>query len=1141
MSTLLLESFLVPPSFIPSSPRPTTPTLNPPPSRPPSAPLPPVPGPSRISESDALLFLGSTRNSKYSGAGRPDSIASVASAKSNGVHYAHSPNYPKNRRDSDSHSNRSGFSRVSGRSSTDGRPLWETSSVIRESRIEDGDDVSIFDPADAYGGTMDSDSGDEQLTKMRMTISPMPPDYDHDNRISPPLSAQFPIPPPLSKDHISLANKRLSLSSSISSSSLSKRPQFIRKDSVPQHQTIHSVESIDSISSISMHDLPPDDSAGSSDEFDVPTTTKFPAPPRIDYPPAVRRTQQLAPISSFPQTLQPHSSSLLQTPRSPNIPTTPMISETPPTPQSPEYDTSIQSASIATTVQRPRGRFSSTAATPSSFEPPLSSSSPSHASTPSSSSQDASQPVEFPSEPVASPTAEELDSDPLRLHRELRSRRSRSASHKRRLQDTDSGSGSASPALGSGESTPALPTSASGSSTPSVFEPSESVFGFDDKNIPEQGIESLTLNGLADSRTRGNWMSGSSEAAPPSSFRASASMVEDGRGSPDIQDLLEKTPRPRRKSSASRLSSSASMSSLGTSAKRSRSASRSRKRKSTGSSVDARRRASEGIPGVSGSKKGYRESFIKREQERDERLARLERELEGMGSDEESDDGRVTSGYGFGYDVRSISGSEGEDGLLPGEDGSASDSSLDIHTPLPHLLLRHGLLSHKSKLIPSNSLGSLPSTDSLASVSLPGERPASTMSMQSTDSKASLLKDVRDTPSRRLRHKDGRLLRGGLGLTTGLGWSDSEDEDAPSPLTSKLSGMLSRKASFASLSNGRPSSSASAPSRSKSYGNLRSSSEFSTNTPSQRSSRLSSNSSYSQHPLSRSYSSNTLLEADERNDSEDEYVNDTFHGYPAANRSMPPSSWQGSVLKGRKAGTSRTSTGSNSSLAISIPDSRSGIITPTANGFKTITRSISEASLSSNRSIPYPAPEEILKTPSSSSSMSSVSIAMPTTPRDEEADTATPLASLTRIDPNKILPPLPNPRTGSIRRPVAPGLAARFASPKTAPTSRSRSNSVGTSESPATNTSNIPTMPSTTPSHLPPRQLQLPRYTAATAGGQARTATRSTPTTPVATSRPTPRTGTGMVYRSSSGGARTSMMKMPSSTILRTSASEGRI
>uniref|UniRef100_A0A0W0FWF5 Uncharacterized protein n=1 Tax=Moniliophthora roreri TaxID=221103 RepID=A0A0W0FWF5_MONRR len=1051
MSTLLLESFLVPPSFIPSSPRPTTPTLNPPPSRPPSAPLPPVPGPSRISESDALLFLGSTRNSKYSGAGRPDSIASVASAKSNGVHYAHSPNYPKNRRDSDSHSNRSGFSRVSGRSSTDGRPLWETSSVIRESRIEDGDDVSIFDPADAYGGTMDSDSGDEQLTKMRMTISPMPPDYDHDNRISPPLSAQFPIPPPLSKDHISLANKRLSLSSSISSSSLSKRPQFIRKDSVPQHQTIHSVESIDSISSISMHDLPPDDSAGSSDEFDVPTTTKFPAPPRIDYPPAVRRTQQLAPISSFPQTLQPHSSSLLQTPRSPNIPTTPMISETPPTPQSPEYDTSIQSASIATTVQRPRGRFSSTAATPSSFEPPLSSSSPSHASTPSSSSQDASQPVEFPSEPVASPTAEELDSDPLRLHRELRSRRSRSASHKRRLQDTDSGSGSASPALGSGESTPALPTSASGSSTPSVFEPSESVFGFDDKNIPEQGIESLTLNGLADSRTRGNWMSGSSEAAPPSSFRASASMVEDGRGSPDIQDLLEKTPRPRRKSSASRLSSSASMSSLGTSAKRSRSASRSRKRKSTGSSVDARRRASEGIPGVSGSKKGYRESFIKREQERDERLARLERELEGMGSDEESDDGRVTSGYGFGYDVRSISGSEGEDGLLPGEDGSASDSSLDIHTPLP------------------------------------------------------------------------------------------EDEDAPSPLTSKLSGMLSRKASFASLSNGRPSSSASAPSRSKSYGNLRSSSEFSTNTPSQRSSRLSSNSSYSQHPLSRSYSSNTLLEADERNDSEDEYVNDTFHGYPAANRSMPPSSWQGSVLKGRKAGTSRTSTGSNSSLAISIPDSRSGIITPTANGFKTITRSISEASLSSNRSIPYPAPEEILKTPSSSSSMSSVSIAMPTTPRDEEADTATPLASLTRIDPNKILPPLPNPRTGSIRRPVAPGLAARFASPKTAPTSRSRSNSVGTSESPATNTSNIPTMPSTTPSHLPPRQLQLPRYTAATAGGQARTATRSTPTTPVATSRPTPRTGTGMVYRSSSGGARTSMMKMPSSTILRTSASEGRI
>lgn len=35
-----------------------------------------------------------------------------------------------------------------------------------------------------------------------------------------------------------------------------------------------------------------------------------------------------------------------------------------------------------------------------------------------------------------------------------------------------------------------------------------------------------------------------------------------------------------------------------------------------------------------------------------------------------------------------------------------------------------------------------------------------------------LQKDPRDTERRRLRHKDGRLLRAGMGLTTGLGWSD---------------------------------------------------------------------------------------------------------------------------------------------------------------------------------------------------------------------------------------------------------------------------------------------------------------------------------------------------------------------------------
>ena len=38
--------------------------------------------------------------------------------------------------------------------------------------------------------------------------------------------------------------------------------------------------------------------------------------------------------------------------------------------------------------------------------------------------------------------------------------------------------------------------------------------------------------------------------------------------------------------------------------------------------------------------------------------------------------------------------------------------------------------------------------------------------------KSGVLKDERDTPMRRVRHRDNKMLRGGIGLTTGLGWSD---------------------------------------------------------------------------------------------------------------------------------------------------------------------------------------------------------------------------------------------------------------------------------------------------------------------------------------------------------------------------------
>ncbi|KAH9990225.1 hypothetical protein BJV74DRAFT_444856 [Russula compacta] len=131
---------------------------------------------------------------------------------------------------------------------------------------------------------------------------------------------------------------------------------------------------------------------------------------------------------------------------------------------------------------------------------------------------------------------------------------------------------------------------------------------------------------------------------------------------------------------------------------------------------------------------------------------------------------------------------------VPDQDDAAdeSDSSLDLHTPLPSLMLRDGLLSPHSKLLPQNIRSDSPV------VATDGNRHGSVVSNSVT--KSSVFKDERDTTRRRVRHRDGRLLRGGIGLTTGLGWSDSEDEDAPSPLTKRLSHLaLSRQSSAASI------------------------------------------------------------------------------------------------------------------------------------------------------------------------------------------------------------------------------------------------------------------------------------------------------------------------------------------------------
>ncbi|KAI0938005.1 hypothetical protein AcV7_003319 [Taiwanofungus camphoratus] len=149
------------------------------------------------------------------------------------------------------------------------------------------------------------------------------------------------------------------------------------------------------------------------------------------------------------------------------------------------------------------------------------------------------------------------------------------------------------------------------------------------------------------------------------------------------------------------------------------------------------------------------------------------------------------------------------EGELEG-DGSESDSSIDIHTPLPHLMFRDGLLSPRSKLLPQGSESMSPFPYLVEDDSVDQDRSRSVLSVVSTAgsvmTKSGLLyKDPRDTVRRRHRHRDGQLLRAGMGLTTGLGWSDSEDEDAPSTLTRRLiHTSIARKTSIDSSASSRP-------------------------------------------------------------------------------------------------------------------------------------------------------------------------------------------------------------------------------------------------------------------------------------------------------------------------------------------------
>ncbi|KAH7337893.1 hypothetical protein B0J17DRAFT_718651 [Rhizoctonia solani] len=115
-------------------------------------------------------------------------------------------------------------------------------------------------------------------------------------------------------------------------------------------------------------------------------------------------------------------------------------------------------------------------------------------------------------------------------------------------------------------------------------------------------------------------------------------------------------------------------------------------------------------------------------------------------------------------------------------DSEDSGSDLDLSTPLPHMMLRAGLLSPRSTII----------TEALESTPIPARN--AKLSAKGEALRARGEKVWKAETRRKDRHRDGQNLRDGVGLTTGLGWSDSEDEDAPSPLRRRLSSVLLAKA-----------------------------------------------------------------------------------------------------------------------------------------------------------------------------------------------------------------------------------------------------------------------------------------------------------------------------------------------------------
>lgn len=379
--------------------------------------------------------------------------------------------------------------------------------------------------------------------------------------------------------------------------------------------------------------------------------------------------------------------------------------------------------------------------------------------------------------------------------------------------------------------------------------------------------------------------------------------------------------------------------------------------------------------------------------------------------------------------------------------------------------------------------------------------------------KSGIFKDERDTVKRRVRHRDGTLLRGGIGLTTGLGWSDSEDEDAPSPLTRRISSMVvSRRASSSSMSSSvtrqiRPAS--------------------------------------NPHPLSRSVSE-TLSSAAETLARQQGQMR-SREGRP----SQPPTSWP-------RASTSSTSSyGSNSRLS-----NGSSVLSSSSRRTSDTLSHIREHDGEHERD------DAGFATPSTASDSS---MAMPLTPVNdddgrqwESRKTPAPL----RIPSNKSLRapppskpssssmPFPRERTtsmssnGSLSKsalsvsPTSPAIPRPLRLPQTQTSRLKPKSSTSSLRAPTTSLRNMSSNASLSSSvrsastaKLPKPAAPLPSAARSNALSEPAGGIRPSVRAPVTPDRK-PRTGTGMVYRSASGAPRQSMMRVPSSTTLRSAAAK---